>query len=105
MLFRSTRMHKFAKFQDVISRMDALPNVSVRFSSDSVTGEFVSGLHGSVIVPTSDNLPSGVSLCEAYQNDGKCNGCRKCWDKSIPVIAYVAHGRAMKKVINLKVVN
>mgnify|MGYP003348110100 CR=1 FL=1 len=38
-----TRMNKFAKFQDVISRMSALPNVSVRFSSDSVTGEFEIG--------------------------------------------------------------
>ena len=100
-----TRMQKFAKFQDVISRMEALPNVKVRFSSDSVSGEFTSGVHGSVIVPTDENLPSGVSLCEAYRNDGKCNGCRKCWDKDIPVIAYVAHGRAMQKVISLKVVN
>ena len=100
-----TRMQKFAKFHDVIARMDALPNVKVRFSSDSVSGEFISGIHGSVIVPTDDNLPTGVALCEAYKNEGKCSGCRKCWDKSIPVIAYVAHGRAMQKVISLKVIN
>jgi hypothetical protein len=35
-----TRMHKFAKFVPVLAKMDALPNVVVRLSSDSVTGEF-----------------------------------------------------------------
>ena len=41
-----TRMHKFPKFAGILAKMQALPNVSVRFSSDSVTGEFVPGLHG-----------------------------------------------------------
>ena len=35
-----TRMAKFPKFAKVISKMQALPNVMVRFSSDSVSGEF-----------------------------------------------------------------
>ena len=100
-----TRMAKFAKFQDVIQRMEALPNVKVRFSSDSVSGEFTSGLHGSVIVPTDENLPNNVTLCEAYKNNGKCSGCRKCWNKDIETIAYLAHGRAMAKVIKLTVIN
>jgi len=95
-----TRMHKFAKFQNVIERMKALPNVAVRASSDSVTGEYESQ-HGSTILPDDSNIPAGVSICEAYKNNGKCNGCRKCWDKSIPVIGYVAHGRTMQKVINI----
>lgn len=95
-----TRMHKFAKFQNVIERMKALPNVAVRASSDSVTGEY-EAQHGSTILPDDFNIPAGVSLCEAYKNSGKCNGCRKCWDKSIPVIGYVAHGKTMQKVINI----
>jgi hypothetical protein len=98
-----TRMAKFAKFADVIARMQALPNVMVRFSSDSVTGDFVSGLHGSVIVPDSETLPEGVTLCRAYEHEGKCNGCRACYDKSVAVIAYPAHGRKMAKVIRLTV--
>ena len=32
----------------------------------------------------------------------KCKGCRNCWDKSIPVIGYAAHGQKMSKVIRLK---
>lgn len=96
-----TRMGKFSKFDAVISEMQALPNVAVRFSSDSVRGEF-SPKHGSTIVSHKTETPKGVKVCEAYEHEGKCDGCRACWDKSIPVIAYVAHGRNMRRVIQLK---
>lgn len=98
-----TRMGKFPKFQEILAMMEALPNVKVRFSSDSVSGEYVKGKHGSTIVPTSDNVPEGVAVCRAYEHGGKCNGCRVCWDKSVPVVAYVAHGKKMAKVIRLRV--
>jgi len=97
-----TRMHKFPKFRMVLDQMKALPNVSVRFSSDSVQGEYIKGLHGSVIVPTADQVKRGMTLCRAYENAGKCSGCRACWDKKVKVIAYPAHGRKMSKVIMLK---
>jgi hypothetical protein len=99
-----TRMYKFDKFKGVLGAMQSLPNVSVRFSSDSVTGEFEAGLHGSVIVPDADSIPADVSLCGAYSREGKCGGCRACWDKSVPVVAYPAHGKSMAKVIRLKLV-
>lgn len=95
-----TRMHKFAKFKTIIEHMKALPNVSVRLSSDSVTGEFEAH-HGSTIIPEGNTIPDGVSACHAYENHGKCGTCRKCWDKSIPVIGYIAHGKKMQKVINI----
>jgi hypothetical protein len=94
-----TRMHKFPKFADVIKRMQALPNVMVRPSSDSVTGEYVPGIHGSTIVPAIDQVPTGATLCHAATNAGKCGACRACYDKSVAVVAYVAHGRSMMKVI------
>lgn len=94
-----TRMHKFPKFQSVLTEMMKLDNAMVRFSSDSIRGEYISGLHGSVIVPDPETIPSGVSICHAYKNGGKCSGCRNCWDKSIPVIAYPAHGRKMIKIL------
>lgn len=99
-----TRMHKFPKFQQVLQRMQALENVSVRFSSDSVIGEYIPGLHGSVIGPDAATFQSapGVSLCRAYEHDGKCSGCRACWDKSVSLIAYPAHGQKMAKVIMMK---
>lgn len=95
-----TRMYKFKKFLPVFRKMQALPNVMVRFSSDSVMGEFVPGLHGSTIVPAYRSAKAdGLHVCEAYNHEGKCNGCRVCWDKRVPVVAYVAHGRAMGTVI------
>lgn len=94
-----TRMHKFAKFKTVIERMQALPNVVVRFSSDSVTGEVIEGLNTSTIF--SDTVPAGAFECKAYQHEGKCNGCRACYDKNVSVIAYKAHGVKMAKVIKI----
>lgn len=99
-----TRMHKFAKFRPVLSTMHALPNVAVRFSSDSVTGEYTPGVHGSTVISSKETAPTGVKVCEAYEHEGKCSGCRACWNKSIPVIAYVAHGRKMQKVLRIHAV-
>jgi hypothetical protein len=96
-----TRMHKFPKFKQVLQSMQRLDNVSVRFSSDSVTGQFIPGLHGSVIVPTSEDATEKMTLCRAYEHEGKCSGCRACWDKSIDLIAYPAHGVKMNKVIRI----
>jgi hypothetical protein len=99
-----TRMHKFPKFRRVLQDMEKLDNVSVRFSSDSVTGDYVEGLHGSVIVPTAEHATVSMKLCEAYNHGGTCNGCRACWDKSVSVIAYPAHGVKMAKVIKIKAI-
>jgi hypothetical protein len=93
-------MWKFRKFHAVLNAMQALPNVVVRFSSDSVLGEFDSR-HGSVIVPDSDSVPAGATLCRAYEHGGKCSGCRACYDKDVAVIAYPAHGKTMSKVIRI----
>ena len=109
-----TRMHKFAKFKTIIEHMKALPNVSVRLSSDSVMGEYEAN-HGSTIIPTiygpvrssraelvgQWSESNNVSICNAIDNAGKCGTCRKCWDKSIPVIGYIAHGKKMERVINI----
>lgn len=100
-----TRMHKFPKFLQVLRTMQALPNVSVRFSADSINGEYIPGLHGSVIGPSADTFQDhpGASLCRAYEHEGKCSGCRACWDKTIPLICYPAHGQKMARVIRLQV--
>ena len=97
-----TRMYKFPKFRQVFSEMQALKNVSVRFSSDSVTGQYTKGLHGSVIIPTAADAKKGMTVCQAYEHEGKCNGCRACFHKLAKVIAYPAHGKTMHKVISIK---
>lgn len=99
-----TRMHKFPKFQHVLRLMELLPNVVVRRSSDAIDGTFTAGLHGSTI-GTVETLQRSdmVHVCGAYANDGKCGQCRACWDKSVPVIGYVAHGRSMLRNIKISV--
>jgi hypothetical protein len=95
-----TRMHKFKKYEHVLKLMQDLPNVVVRYSSDSVTGETIQGQTTSTIF--SDQVPAGAVECQAYQHEGKCNGCRACYDKSVSVIAYKAHGVKMAKVIKIQ---
>ena len=99
-----TRMAKFAKYKDILDKMAALPNVKVRFSSDSITGEYTPGVHGSVIIPSADQADAHVTVCRAYENDGKCNGCRACYSKDVDVVAYPQHGKKMAKVFKLKLV-
>jgi hypothetical protein len=96
-----TRMHKFAKFAPVIAAMELLPNVVVRRSSDSVDGQTVAGETSSTIFSADDQLPAGATVCRAYEHGGKCNGCRACYSKEVPVIAYKAHGVKMAKVIRI----
>jgi hypothetical protein len=98
-----TRMYKFPKFHAVLAAMQALPNVMVRPSSDAVDGTFTNGVHGSTIIPAGAQVPAGVTLCTAPEQGGKCLSCRACYDKSVAVIGYVAHGRKMAKVIRLAV--
>ena len=93
-----TRMHKFAKFAAIIAAMKALPNVMVRASSDSVTGDYTPGVHGSTIIPSLD-APAGVTVCHAATNEGKCGPCRACYSKDVAVIGYVAHGQKMAGVV------
>lgn len=99
-----TRMHKFPKYKNVFKKMAALENVALRFSSDSVDGNYIDGLHGSVIVPTAAHATDSMTLCRAYENAGKCSGCRACWQKDVPLIAYPAHGLKMAKVIKIKAI-
>ena len=96
----STRMHKFPKFKAVLEAMAELPNVRVRYSSDSVLGEF-GPEHGSTIIPPGAPVPEGVTVCQAPSQGGKCLECRACWSKDVPVVGYIGHGRSIGKVIKL----
>ena len=91
-----TRMHKFAKFTAVLARLESLPNVVIRLSSDSITGETIAGKTTSTIA-TLGGAPKGATVCEAYTRGGKCADCRACWDKSTSVVCYIGHGVSMAK--------
>ena len=98
-----TRSYKVKKIKVALDKMNKLcDNIVIRYSSDSVSGGYNKRLHGSTIIHEDklDTLNSNVHVCQAYLNNGKCGDCRACWDKTIPVIAYVAHTNKMEKVIN-----
>ncbi len=91
-----TRMHKFPKFTLVLQRLQSLPNVVLRLSSDSIIGETIEGPNTSTI-GTLEDAPKGSFVCEAYTRGGKCDTCRACWDKSVSVVTYIGHGKTMVK--------
>ena len=97
-----TRSYKFKKFKKVLEALDSLPNVMVRYSSDSILGEYTPGLHGSTIMPEG-HKDSSITKCYAYERGGKCGSCRLCWNKDVDVIGYVQHGRKMRSVMLNKV--
>jgi hypothetical protein len=96
-----TRMHKFDKFKQVLSKLEQLPNVVIRYSSDEVDGSRVAGNTTSVIFSDELQLQGDEFICRAYEHEGKCNGCRACYSKDVSVIAYKAHGVKMAKVIKI----
>jgi hypothetical protein len=94
-----TRMYKFAKFREVLDRLNALPNAVVRFSGDNIGeapkfGQFVS----MVVAPEALH---DAHMCPAYAQGGKCLDCRACWSKDVHNVAYLAHGKKMHKVVRL----
>ncbi len=94
-----TRSFKSPRIRRVLEEIKALPNVSVRYSSDSVTGQY-EAIHGSTIVPSAEWHDENITVCQAAKTDGKCTNCRACWDAEIPLIGYVAHGRSMIKLVD-----
>ena len=101
-----TRMHKFIKFQGILKDMQSLPNVVIRLSSDDIDGSLVKS---DLIDTNSTILPSELIegyngfICPAYNQGGKCNDCKECYNKDTKTVAYIAHGVKMKS--NLKKLN
>jgi len=93
-----TRMYKLGKFRAILERLNALPNVVVRYSSDGVNGETIDGAEfQSTIISDKTKLNSSLKICRAYENGGKCAKCRACWSKENKIIAYIGHGASMRK--------
>ena len=88
-----TKSYNIPKIRAVLDRMKLLPNAAVRYSSPSINGEF-SIEHGSTVIAYADDETT-ATVCGAYNRDGKCGDCRACWDKTVKVVAYPAHGMSM----------
>lgn len=96
-----TKSYEIKKIRFWLDKMAKLPNVSIRFSSPSILGEFNSE-HGSTVIPAFDFETKADHVCDAYERNGKCGLCRVCWNKEIKTVAYVAHGFVMKSKVKKK---
>ena len=88
-----TRMYKFKKFKKILNKINSLPNVAVRLSSDSVIGVriHVQGFVTSTVISKYTLGIDGVWLCPADKNEGRCGDCRACWSKEVETVAYIDH--------------
>jgi len=79
--------------QIIWKKLEALTNVKVRFSSDSIDGQYIKGLHGSTVIQKESLFPvnkAEVFTCKAPKQMGECRNCRACWHNE-KVIAYEIH--------------
>ena len=87
-----TRNHKFDKYKEVHDAMALLPNVVVRFSSDSITGGLVDGATTSTIVPYVETPVDFTGKSEIYMSSHyekitkRLNGARSGKSASVSVI-------------------
>ena len=88
-----TRMYKFKKFEKILNKINSLPNVAVRLSSDSTIGVtiHVKGFVSSTVVPKNTLALNNVWLCPSSKNGNKCGDCRACWNKEVKTVAYINH--------------
>ena len=88
-----TRMYKFKKFKNILNKINSLPNVAVRISSDSLVGVKIhmQGFVNSTVVPKGTLAVNNMWLCPSSKNDGKCGDCRACWSKKVKTVAYINH--------------
>lgn len=96
-----TRSYKVPPIRVILDRISTLPNASVRYSGDDLNVR-PTVAHGSMVLTSANEAPSDVHVCPAYtRKPATCSGCRACWDKDVPMVGYIAHGRGMQKVVRL----
>lgn len=72
------------------ARLEALPNVTVRYSSPSIIGTYEEK-HGSTVSSVIKKSTKDLFYCPASKQKGKCNDCRACWNKNLKVVSYLKH--------------
>tara|TARA_R110000803_G_scaffold98119_1_gene166279 strand:- start:604 stop:1260 length:657 start_codon:yes stop_codon:yes gene_type:complete len=70
--------------------LEALPNVTVRYSSPSIIGTYEEK-HGSTVSSVIKKSTKDLFYCPASKQKGKCNDCRACWNKNLKVVSYLKH--------------
>ena len=71
--------------------LDIPANLTIRLSAAMIDSDKVNReLTGNVSL-VQDKVKLSGFHCKAPEQNGTCNDCRACWDKTIPVIVYFKH--------------
>ena len=97
-----TRSYKDAAILKQLRAIENLPNVVVRYSSDSREGGRLDSTqykNNSTIIQSEDDFipEKGYSLCRSGERGGKCGSCRACWSTAVSTVAYIAHGNKVNE--------
>ena len=65
---------------------DIPKNLLIRLSGSMIDGKPPIYAHTSTVTTNKDE-----ATCRAFETDGECQGCTKCWDDSIANIVYFKH--------------
>lgn len=76
--------------QALWTKLEALKNVTIRYSSPSIMGSY-QDKHGSTVVTALHQSTKELFYCPSSKQEGKCKTCRACWNGNIKVIAYLKH--------------
>ena len=76
--------------QETWKALEALPNVTVRYSSPSIIGTY-EPKHGSTVSQAIHKSTKELFYCPASTQKGKCETCRACWNPKLKVISYLKH--------------
>lgn len=97
-----TQSWDIEKFQPILRKIDALPNVVIRASAKHVDRPVDSFPNSSVVLSGHNKASElNVTICHSFNNAGKCGSCRACYDKTVKIIGYVQHGKTMAKHVNI----
>ena len=61
-------------------------NIVIRLSGSMIDGKAPIYSNTSTVTTVKAN-----ATCRSFENDGQCGTCRKCWDKTVKTISYLAH--------------
>lgn len=88
-----TRSYKIPAIKAILEELNKLPNVVVRYSSDSYNEDTTPEDTRNKSMVITNECYNTDFLCMATTTKGTCSGCRACWDKSIHCISYMIHGK------------
>ena len=75
-----------------LDKMQTLPNVVVRRSSQKINGIYDHGIHRAIQVPHAKHpVDDQTMVCPSFTTNHKCGDCRACWDDTVQVVAFITY--------------